>query len=495
MRAASCASPSRRRTDRSVSPASNADGNRKRPNLSRQSGTNARAYQTCRKIIGTEPPPPPDRLPPRLYRVLIGTPPVVWVRTGSLPLTYSLSLLSGLAIAGVAYLVGERLVAHLGVLRRNNAPSPLVAGLLAAAALWACRAGGFTLEVPTSGFEVDFLIGLLTANMGLHVTPVVLRKGVFAFAAFLILGAALALMQLGLAWPLAWIDGQQLPQALLAPLSLVGAPFNLNPPAQVEPIAGLYAAPLQELEQTTRGLMMIGVVAGGFIGASLLSRAMVQRVEAEPPEASPQEREAPHTPLWQLGDRQTTLLVLILAIIALAFGVQHLLMDALPGLKPDHLPVILLAYLFGAAFRLVFEWVAGSDRFYEDSLTILLLGPTMSFVLTYAVMSIPLHTIVHVPWWLAAAGLLGIAASAAAAWLAIPLFGRLTGNRYYGGVIAIAFMAATTGWGPVAMCHLRRLIGARGPVEPMPVILPLCAFYLFPWMMIWLVRLGVSLAG
>lgn len=56
-------------------------------------------------------------------------------------------------------------------------------------------------------------------------------------------------------------------------------------------------------------------------------------------------------------------------------------------------------------------------------------------------------------------------------------------------MIATAFCGVTTGWGPVGMSFLRRFTGRRGEVEPMPVVLPLNAFYLFPWLAILLTRL------
>ncbi len=54
-------------------------------------------------------------------------------------------------------------------------------------------------------------------------------------------------------------------------------------------------------------------------------------------------------------------------------------------------PVIVLSFLFGGAFRLSFTMVIRQRRFAEQALTMLLLGPSMSLVLTYAAMSVPLH--------------------------------------------------------------------------------------------------------
>ena len=61
----------------------------------------------------------------------------------------------------------------------------------------------------------------------------------------------------------------------------------------------------------------------------------------------------------------------------------------------------------------------------------------MSFVLTYAIISVPLHKLA-------------------------------------------VFIAVTTAWGPVAMTFLRRSSDLRGEVEPMPAVLPLN-----PLMLLW----------
>ncbi|MDP9311534.1 MAG: hypothetical protein M3R24_11745 [Chloroflexota bacterium] len=56
-------------------------------------------------------------------------------------------------------------------------------------------------------------------------------------------------------------------------------------------------------------------------------------------------------------------------------------------------------------------------------------------------------------------------------------------------------LAITTGWGPIGMGFLRRFTTTHGPVEPMPAIMPLNAFYLFPWLVILLTRLVLGLFG
>ncbi|MCB5177466.1 hypothetical protein [Microvirga lenta] len=110
----------------------------------------------------------------------------------------------------------------------------------------------------------------------------------------------------------------------------------------------------------------------------------------------------------------------------------------------------------------------GPDRFPEAALTTLLLGPTMSFVLTYAIMSIPLHKITAITPMMGLAGALAIMTSVAFGWLLFPLFAKVVG-RYYGAVIATAFIAVTTGWDRWRWrsCVARRISRARSsPCRP-----------------------------
>jgi Na+/glutamate symporter len=117
-----------------------------------------------------------------------------------------------------------------------------------------------------------------------------------------------------------------------------------------------------------------------------------------------------------------------------------------------------------------------------------LLGPTMGLVLTYAILSVPLYRLqlLSVPMFLTAP--LAMAASALVAWLLLPVLRRLL-DPCYAVVVSTVFVAVTTGFGPVAMSFLHRFTDEEGPVEPMPVNLPLNAFYLFPWMVIGLTHL------
>ena len=77
--------------------------------------------------------------------------------------------------------------------------------------------------------------------------------------------------------------------------------------------------------------------------------------------------------------------------------------------------------------------------------------------------------------------------------MALSIFAKLM-DRYYA-AIATAFLTVTTGWGPRAMSYLRRSTTAKGPVPVMPVVLPLDAFFVFPWMVILLTRFVLARFG
>ena len=146
-------------------------------------------------------------------------------------------------------------------LLRNILPLPILAGLVGAVLLLLPRAAGWPVRVPHQGMEVDVLIGLLTTNMGLHLTPKVLRQGAPLFAVFLLAGAVLYGLQLLAVLPLALLSTYPLETAVLTgPLSYLGAPYNLNPPSQVPPIAGLLRPAFERTEENAPGMMMLGVL-------------------------------------------------------------------------------------------------------------------------------------------------------------------------------------------------------------------------------------------
>jgi hypothetical protein len=65
-----------------------------------------------------------------------------------------------------------------------------------------------------------------------------------------------------------------------------------------------------------------------------------------------------------------------------AFLRWQLLLATIPGLKPDQLPVIVISYGRDRLTRFTIERVIGPNCFPNAGLKVLLLGPTMSFVLT-----------------------------------------------------------------------------------------------------------------
>jgi len=403
-----------------------------------------------------------------------------------------LTLLDMVAVAGIGYMLGAWIVRRLDPRTERFIPEPLVGGLLLAAALLAARLAGLQVSFPVQGRPVDFLVALLTTNMGLHITPKILRQGIRLFVVFFGAGLALFFVQLTLVFPVMLLAGADPRAALLyGPISFVGAPFNLNPPSQLAPIADLFPPTFAPLEAQAQGSMMLGVLAGAVL-AGVLGRQLFKRAGERPPQASPVEQR-PAVALAPFATGETFVLVLVLGIVAAAFALHAALLRLIPSLTDDILPVIVLGYLLGAAFRLLFESRYGT-AFPEQELTVVLLGPTMSLVLTYAIASIPLYQLRYVTPIRAIAALLAVGSSALLAWLLFPILARAT-NRYYAAVIATAFLAITTGWGPVGMAYLRRLTDVEGPVEPMPVVLPLNAFFVFPWMVILLTRLVVWAAG
>ena len=390
-----------------------------------------------------------------------------------------LSFLSGVALAGVLFLIGNAVVQRVSLFQRYHVPAPIVGGLIGAFAFLLVRALGTPVEVPTSGRPVDFLVALLTTNMGLHVTPRVVRKALPLLPVFLAGAAVLYFVQLALVFPIAWLTSERpLEMAIiLGPLSFVGIPYNLNPPSQLDSVRTLFTTP--QLKELAQGMMMVGVLAGGAVMTAFAGTRLYRRAGEEPPKESPREKQ-PSENVWSFSQHELALVVLVLALVAAAFHLETAISNAYPTFYEGYLPVIVISYLLGIIFRMLLSAVPAVE-FPKKALTALLLGPTMGLVLTYAILSIPLHRLQHLSALMVVAALLAIAVSAAFAWVAMyPLF-RMRLHPYYAAVLATVFIASAAAFGPVAMSYLQRFTDEEGPINPIAIVLPLNAFYLLPW--------------
>ncbi|MDX1664589.1 MAG: sodium/glutamate symporter [Candidatus Promineifilaceae bacterium] len=401
-------------------------------------------------------------------------------------MTIELPFLAAVVLAGFAYGLGYSLVHRIPFLQRYAVPAPLLGGLLAALLLLALRLAGLFISVPVAGEPLSFLVGLLTANMGLHLSLRIIRQGAILVFLFLAAGVVILGVQLALVLPLAATvyDGTAplLPTAfLIGPLSFFGAPFTLNPPSQIGLLAPTFELHFPDFKLLAQGNMMLGVLAVLPLG-TLLAERLLRRVEQDAP-TEPLSKRKFERSLSTLGIEETFLITLILGLIVLATALQEWLLQLFPALMADHLPVVIIAYVLGAVFRLSFDRIVGEERFPDKALTALLVGPTMSFVLAYALMSAPLYLLQYITPLVLVAAVVCISANAIIAWLSYPLFARFT-HPYYAAVISTALFALSTGWGPVAIGFLRRFMDRRGTIEPMPEVMPPNSFYFFPWIVI-----------
>ena len=341
-----------------------------------------------------------------------------------------LDFLTSVAIAGVAFLVGGTLVRRVGALQRWNIPAPIVGGLLAAALLALPALFGVRVEVPDSGPPVQFLAGLLTTNMGLHVTTKVLRHGSRLFLLFVAAGVVLYAVQFVVVLPVALLAGQPVEYAMvIGPLAFVGVPF---PPSQTEPIAGLFTTAVPDFATISRAARMVGVLIAAVL-PGLLSVSLFKRAGEKPPRPSASDRQAT-IGLWRFSNEESALVILVLSVVALAFPVQRLLLDLFPMLTPSYVPVFVLCYLMGVGFRLIYDAMP-LPAFPQKPLTVLLLGPTMALVLTYVAMTLPTHYLGDVTLPILIGALLAVAATAVVARLSFAVFSRFT-HRYYSAVIS-----------------------------------------------------------
>ena len=400
-----------------------------------------------------------------------------------------LPFLSAVAVAGVLYLIGEGIADRTPLLRRYHIPGPVIGGLLGAFGLLLLRIAGTPVAIPSGGRSVDFLVSLLLANLGLHITPKVIRVGLLPLVLFLTAAAVLFFVELAVVYPLAALLGRPVEWAVLVgPIGLLGAPFSLSMPAQIEPIRPLFQPEYPNLMGLTQGLMMLGV-----LGASVLAGIVgTRRAEGASDDAkgkSARERDV-SVDMWTFGAHETQALVLVLVTIAAAFQLQGWIGAQIPGFRDDQVPVIIVAFLLGAVVRLLFSAIK-PEAFPKKALMVLLLGPTTGLVLTYALMAIPLYRVGMLTLPMVLGAILAITAAIGVGWLLYRPLSKLL-NGYDAAVISGVFVASTIGFGPMGTALLRRFVDEDGPVPTVALILPLAAFYLIPWMVIGLTRVVLS---
>lgn len=406
----------------------------------------------------------------------------------SVPVPFYLAV----TLAGVCYLVGEVITRRSALLQKYYIPDPIIGGFLGAFILFLPRLFGYQLSVPNSGAQsvsVNVLISLLTVNMGLHVTRKIFPVELPVFGIVWLSALVLYFVHLLLVFPVALLTGLPLKNAILfGPLSFTGAPYNTTPPNQVPPFLGnLYQPTYANVKDVSQGIMMIGVIVGSFL-VGIVARRLFERAGQKPPRPSPSDRKSSGS-MWGFAIDSTGILVLIFAIIAVSYGIQAGVFAIFPtfaqsSIAKSVVPVAVIGYLLGIVARLVYDaWFGKQHPFPKEQLTVLLLGPTMGFVLTYAIMSIPLYKLGLLTLPMVIAAFLAILGSVGVTWVMYSVVCRFI-DPYYAAVVASAFLGITTGWGPIGMSYLRRFTDEKGPIPPTPIIVPLNAFFAIPWMVI-----------
>lgn len=236
--------------------------------------------------------------------------------------TISLPVYAAVALAGIGFVIGEAAVRHIPQLRDRYVPEPLIGGLAVGLSLVAIRAFGWSVEVPDRGTSVDFLVALLTTNMGLHLTPL---------AWF-----ATGFPPQGCSWPAALrcISSSCLLSSRLRlstrrhlrrRWSRVRFPSSARPTTSIHPPrCHPWLNSLAPATRRRRRRRLIGPVLAVFLGKHLFDRA-----GQRPPEPSAHARKAPSVPISMFAGRQTHVIVLVLVIVAAAFGCQQLLLNCL----------------------------------------------------------------------------------------------------------------------------------------------------------------------
>ena len=412
------------------------------------------------------------------------------------PMALQAPFLAAVTLAAIVYLLGQLLTDHTP-LRHLLLPDALLGGLLAAGGLLGLRLGaGIEIAFPVTGEAADLLTGALLTILGLSVTPRVLGRGLRLVTSLLVAATLLWVVHLAivLMLPLGWAHPAPLQAALLhGPLSFIGAPYTLTPPNQAVWLAALLGPASPAAMEAAQAMMMIGVVASPIVCLAL-GHLLHRRAGLSVPAATPGDQPV-HAFGWRTRSQETALLALLLVIVIGAFTLQAWLRQLGFWLADEILPMPVVCYLAGALCRLAATAVAGEARLPQAPLTGLLLGPGSGIVLTYAIMTAPLHRLLLITADMLMIALLAVGASLAVAWLVFPLLARFS-DRATAATLATILLAVTTAWGPVGIAYLRRLARTDDTVSTLAVVTPPLAFYLLPWLAIGLAQaLALALAS
>ena len=408
-------------------------------------------------------------------------------------LPIKLDLIQTVAFAGVMLFLGYGLRRLIPPLARVNIPAPVCGGLPVAAAIGLSHNAGAqwlafdtTLQVP--------LQNAFFASIGFAASLGLLRHGGPAVLTFFVAAAAVAALQNVTGAAVAWALGQPpLLGVLAGSVTLTGGPAT-----------GLAFAPLFEqagvpgAATLAVAAAMVGIVAGGLIGAPIGTYLIERHVRRAPPGsagpptlanlAEDQVAEpAVRTPPGE--DVEAYALMKHLVILLGAVGAGLWVSAGLTRLGLT-LPAYIGAMLVAALIRNIDD-AAGvfrlSQRVIDDLGTI-----ALAFFLVMALMTLRLWELAGLVLPLLVILTVQVALIAA---VCVALVPRLMGRDYEAAVMSSGFCGFMLGTSANAMANMGALVEKYGPAPRAYLVVPLVGAFFIDFANALLITLFLNLAG
>jgi ESS family glutamate:Na+ symporter len=393
-----------------------------------------------------------------------------------------LDLIHTVAFAGVVLFAGYGVRRLVGPLARYNIPAPVIGGLLVALAMLAARTQGVTPVAFDTTLQSPLMIAFFT-SIGFGASLSLLRVGGPQVLLFFGIATAFAVLQNALGAGVALAMGvDPLLGVLAGSVTLTGGPAT-----------GLAFAPLFEEAGVTGAATlavaaaMVGIVAGGVIGAPLATRLIERRrLEGRGPAGGAPEAELPETAAAVVEERlpepapaspegedvESYVLLKNVVAILVAMWAGSWVSAGFTALGVT-LPAYIGAMLVAAAMRNLDDttrWIGLSQRTIDD-----LGNASLALFIVLALMTLRL-------WEIAALAVPLVAILAAQVALIALTFGlifRVMGRDYEAAVMSGGFCGFMLGTTANAMANMRSLVERYGAAPRAFLVVPMVgAFFI-----------------
>lgn len=393
-------------------------------------------------------------------------------------------------------LLGDQLVHRVKFLSRFHIPSPVAGGLFISLLVLLINLAGPSIqfatavtaqwwtwlvtiepewvEAPARGVHVPFLIAFFTC-IGLNATWLLLRKGGFQVALFLILATIMATCQNAIGLGMAWLMNES---------PLLGLACGSMSMTGGHGTAMGFASEMEALGLEGAGAIMVaaatfGLVAGGLIGGPIGGKILkVKNLRSHAPRGTHLEMGEMQEGtgilmdlrnFW-LGGKKTFLhLLLVLACIKAGAWTSYFIVSQTGITFPAYIGAMLVGLIFrNTADSLGWRWISTES---VENLSAIFLGLFLAMVL----MSLNLIELAGAA--LPMLIILAVQVAFVALFAAFVTF-SIMGRDYDAGIMAGGHCGFSLGATPNAVANMKQLVERFGPAPRAFLVIPIVGAFL-----------------